>query len=76
MDLSEKYNEIIDLISRGKITEAVKELFLLLSNSEYVSEIIILSSQLETINNEKRLGIISDEAARLSKNKIRLTKGF
>lgn len=64
--------QIRGFIAKNKLEKALQQLQMLLAGSPELNEAILQSSRFAEIQTQIRLGVISDEAASLTKNQIRL----
>jgi len=63
--------QIKEILSAGETEKAIEETKILVKNNpNFTNELVLLAARLETIQNEKRQGIIDDTDFRTEKNKI------
>lgn len=70
MNLQEKKQHLKKLIATNKVGTALKELSLLLEETDIHNDIVLFSSRYNTLSKKIRQGIISDNNASISRNKI------
>jgi len=64
--------QIIDLIATDQLKEAIQSLQNLLKRNPLLDEVILHSARYTDLQKQIRLGILDNEKAEVSKNKIRL----
>ena len=63
--------QIKEILSAGETAKAIEDTKILVKNNPtFTNELVLLAARLETIQNEKRQGIIDDNDFRTEKNKI------